>query len=97
MRNAKCFAAVDGCIYPKASISSSMSLHEIETALSGLSAEELAHVEITLRTLRARNIPAARRDGEKAALKNGFDVFPKRPGEPVTIELVRQLCVEEGI
>jgi len=75
-----------------------MSLREIERALSGLSAEELAHVEITLRTLRARKVPAtARRNGEKAALKNGFDIFPKRPGEPVTIELVRQLCVEEGI
>ena len=73
-----------------------MSLHEIETALSGLSAEELAHVEITLRTLRDQ-VRTARRTGEKAVLKNGFDIFPKRPGEPVTIELVRQLCVEEGI
>jgi hypothetical protein len=75
-----------------------VSVHEIELALSGLSAEELARVEGTLRALRDRRVSAAAKGNvEKSALTNGFDIIPKRNGEPVTIELVRQLCAEEGI
>lgn len=73
-----------------------MSLQEIEVALSGLSAEELTRVEETLRALRSRRIDTAAELEVNPALKNGFDVFPRRNGEPVTTELVRQLA-EEGI
>ena len=73
-----------------------MSIQEIEVALSGLSAEELTRVEETLRALRSRRIDTAAELEVNPALKNGFDVFPRRNGEPVTTELVRQLA-EEGI
>ncbi|MBA2412244.1 MAG: hypothetical protein H0V63_05395 [Burkholderiaceae bacterium] len=73
-----------------------MSLQEIEVALSGLSAEELTRVEETLRALRSRRIDTAAELEVNPALKNGFDVFPRRNGEPVTTEVVRQLA-EEGI
>lgn len=74
-----------------------MSVHEIEAALSALSAEELARVEETLRALRSRHSESERNGKSDSTLKNGFDVFPQRAGEPVTIELVRELCAEEGI
>ena len=73
-----------------------MSLQEIEVALSGLSAEELTRVEETLRALRSRRIDSAAELEVNPSLKNGFDVFPRRNGEPVTTERVRQLA-EEGI
>ncbi len=73
-----------------------MSLQEIEVALSGLSAEELTRVEETLRALRSRRIDTVAELEVNPALKNGFDVFPRRNGEPVTTELVRELA-EEGI
>jgi hypothetical protein len=74
-----------------------VSVHEIETALSVLSPEELARVEETPRALRSRRGESAANGKADPALKNGFDVFPKRVGEPVTIEFVRQLCAEEGV
>lgn len=73
-----------------------MSIQEIEVALSGLSAEELAQVEETLRALRSRRLGTVAKLQVNPALKNGFDVFPRRNGEPVTTEVVRQLA-EEGI
>jgi len=73
-----------------------VSIQEIEVALSGLSAEELTRVEETLRALRSRRIDTAAELEVNPALKNGFDVFPRRNGEPVTTELVRQLA-DEGI
>lgn len=89
----------EGCINPDGSCNlSGMSLQEIEVALSGLSAEELARVEATLQSLRARRISAAEKaNAEDSTLVNGFDVIPRRNGESVTIELVRELCAEEGI
>ena len=73
------------------------SVREIEAALSALSAEELARIEETLRVLRSRRSGSAPNDSADPALKNGFDIFPKRIGAPVTVEFVRQLCAEEGI
>lgn len=34
---------------------------------------------------------------EKLVRHNGFPFLPKRPGPPVTVEMVRQLMDEEGI
>lgn len=46
---------------------------------------------------RSRTGSATETGKAEPALKNGFDVFPKRAGDPVTNERVRQLCNEEGV
>lgn len=70
-------------------------LAEIENALVQLSPGELRQVEEIL----ARIQRQSHEEREIAALarRNGFNPFPRRSGELVTTEFVRQLCEEEGI
>ena len=69
-------------------------LAEIEAAAATLSPEEQKLLEDFLRELRAK--------AEEARLQElyritGVHPLPKRGGPPVTVELVRQICEEEGI
>jgi hypothetical protein len=66
---------------------------EIEAALTRLSPEDLRRVEAILRRLQ-ENGPA---DVAELERRNGFDAFPRRQGGQVTVEVVRQLCAEEGV
>ncbi len=68
-------------------------LAEIEAA-AALSPEEQKHLEAFLRGLREQ--------AEEAHLQElyrriGVHPLPGRGGPPVTVELVRQICEEEGI
>ena len=70
-------------------------LAEIEAAAATLSAEEQAQLEAFLRERRAKDAETA--DLEALAHRNGFFPLPRRSNKIVTIEMVRQLCEEEGI
>ena len=69
-------------------------LTEIEAAAATLSPEEQKHLEIFLRELREQTEEARLRELYR---RTGLHPFPKRGGPPVTVELVRQICEEEGI
>ena len=69
-------------------------LVEIEAAAATLSPEEQKQLEAFLRELREQ--------AEEARLQAiyqriGLHPLPRRDGPPVTVELVRQICDEEGI
>ena len=70
-------------------------LAEIEAALARLAPAELDELATLLENLRAAHAD----ESDLAELERhiGFVPFPKRAGEPVTTELVRQLCEEEGV
>lgn len=73
-------------------------LAEIEAALPKLSPDELERLESFVQRLR-RLVGGGSAPVDIAALErqNGFDALPERRGEPVTVEAVRQLLLEEGI
>lgn len=69
-------------------------LAEIEAAAAALSPAEMKQLEDFLRELREQ--------AEEAELleiyrQTGVHPLPKRGGPPVTVELVQQICDEEGI
>lgn len=70
-------------------------LAEIEAAATALKPEEREHLETLLREQRERENDAHL---EELYQRTGFRPLPKRPGDkPVTTEIVRQICDEEGI
>ena len=69
-------------------------LAEIEAAAATLSPEEMKQLEDFLRELRAQAEEAELREIHR---RLGVHPLPKRGGPPVTVELVQQICEEEGI
>ena len=69
-------------------------LAEIEAAAVTLPPDEMKQLEDFLRELRAQ---AEEAHLQELYRRTGFHPFPKRGGPPVTVELVRQICEEEGI
>ena len=69
-------------------------LAEIEVAVASLTTQEMAHLEILLHELRTRQEET---ELEELYQNIGFVPLPKRAGQPVTREMVRQLREEEGI
>lgn len=69
-------------------------LAEIEAAVADLTPEEVAHLENLLRELRGQADEARLQELYR---RTGVHPLPKRGGPPVTVELVRQICDEEGI
>jgi hypothetical protein len=70
-------------------------LAEIEAAVVTLGPRELDQLEKLLLELRAQH----QRESSLQDLYRvtGFDPLPKRSEKVITIEMVRQLCEEEGI
>lgn len=71
-------------------------LQEIEAAVLTLTPEERQSLETLLRSLRAQE-QKEEDELRELARRNGFNPFAKRSGAPVTTELVRQICEDEGI
>ena len=69
-------------------------LAEIEVAVATLSPEEQKHLEAFLRELREQ---AEEAHLQELYRRTGVHPFPKGGGPPVTVELVQQICDEEGI
>ena len=69
-------------------------LAEIEAAVIALTPQEMAHLEKLLRELREQSGEARLQELYR---RTGVHPLPKRGGPPVTVELVRQICEEEGI
>jgi hypothetical protein len=69
-------------------------LAEIEAAAAALSPAEKKHLEDFLRELREQ---ADEAHMQGVYRQTGVHPLPKRGGPPVTVELVRQICEEEGI
>ena len=69
-------------------------LAEIEAAVAALTPQEMAHLENLLRELRAQ---AEEKELRELYRRIGLHPLPRRGGPPVTVELVRQICEEEGI
>ncbi len=69
-------------------------LAEIEAAVVSLTPSEMVQLESLLRELRAQTEEKRLRELYR---RTGFHPFPKRGGPPVTVELVQQICQEEGI
>ena len=69
-------------------------LAEIEAAAATLSPDEMEKLETFLRELREQAEEARLQELYR---RTGIHPFPKRGGPPVTVELVRQICEEEGI
>jgi hypothetical protein len=69
-------------------------LTEIEAAAATLSPAEMKRLEDFLRERRTEVEEAHL---QELYLINGVHPLPKRGGPPVTVELVQQICAEEGI
>ena len=69
-------------------------LAEIEAAVATLSAAEMKQLEDFLRELQEQAKEARLQELYR---RTGIHPFPKRGGPPVTVELVQQICDEEGI
>ncbi len=69
-------------------------LAEIEAAVDSLTPGEMERLESLLRERRTRHEEAQM---EELYRRIGYLPLPKRPGQPVTREMVRQLREEEGI
>lgn len=69
-------------------------LAEIEAAVVSLTPTEMEHLESLLRDLRAQQEEAQMNEFYQ---RIGFVPLPKRAGQPVTREMVRQLREEENV
>lgn len=77
-------------------------LAEIENAMSNLSADELAHLEVTLRRLREGAEEASTNTKSSSAApaierQRGVGAFPTRADGPITSEPMRPLDTGDGI
>lgn len=69
-------------------------LAEIEAAVASLTTQEMAHLENLLHELRAQ---VEEKELQEIYQRIGLHPLPRRGGPPVTVELVRQICEEEGV